>query len=569
MNKSLRKTINLANNPRTRKLPPDLNAMSILDYQKLEAAGLLAIPIQKGKNFGEALSLAKGNKNLMDELSNEYYAQGLDSLFKPGTNGTKVPFVATIQGKFAINPCSVNQQTLFRMIDTHDVFRRAYETNTSTLVGGVGEYKHLDSEIQKYGRRLFKKSTGGLERIMAQLWTASYSGYAVGRLQSYVDDDGYLMMKEMAHTPPQSVAFTLTPEGNVENYYQYVYGVPLGQVQNILSNGMYYDNSPNALNNIWGGDVNAFSDLGDLTYPLRSYLINQFGLFQLEKESTVHYIFDRINGKINPYGYPLNRSAFDQWVEITSKENMEMGAFARYANPLLVAYADGISTVSLGGGKSLPAIDALYYSMADWTNQSAIILSGKKGDTYSVDAIQTIADFKSFNESIKYNEGRIEKALLNPAGIYDSSTSYAGMTTQNSIYIRNMTTFRDELLREAVIDQIMAYYLRKNFGNDIDDFGYFETSLLSIEDQQKRMKVFETGCNQGIISSSYYAQNNIMLKEMGFPELSKEEFEELQLAKQKQADLNIKSTSNKDTTNKTEVKDEEDLYGKRSITEGL
>jgi hypothetical protein len=546
-----------------------VSLMDIADKDKLAKEKRVIVPIIKNKSFKESLALAKGYDPLTNQLREMDWESGANELMKPGSNGTKVPFVGTNMGRFAVNPCSVNQSTLFRIVETHDVVRRCHETNVSTVISGIGGYKHPEKHIQDYGLRFWKTVRGGVADVTAKLMTSMIQGNAIGRMQSFVNEDGELMMSEMAHTPPISTAFTLTAEGDVEDLYQYVYGVPLGQVQNILSSGQSFNNLFNLNQDMFGAELNPYSSLGDLTFPLRSYLINQWGLYQLNKEECVHYVFDRINGKINPYGYSLARSLFDEWMGLTTLENLELGAFARFANPLLVAYADNMATVDMGDGNSIPAVEALYYAMQNWTSESAIILSGMKDDFFHVEAISTQADFKAFNEANKYKEARIEKAMLNPAGIYDSSTSYAGMTTQNSIYIRTMTAIGKDIVENALIGQIMAYYIKQNFGKHITDFGYFETSPLSIEDRQKESKIFSEMSTNGYMSPSFMLQANFIYKTLGYPELDEAQFKELQAARAKDAELGLVPKQNKDTTSKTETKSDGDLYSKRSITEGL
>ncbi len=528
------------------------------------------IPVQQNIPFGQQVEkiLLGKYKNALNESNKEVFSSFLDvDALQEAGQGTRIPYVSTLYGNFLINPSSISLGTFQKMIGTDDVIRRSYELDVSTIVDGIGEYYHDDPKIQEFIRYAFKHLRHGRDELFRKALSCMWAGFWVGLMMPKKDKNGYTILDDVMHLPPLSVQFTATPQGDVDKVFQYVYNYPYAGTQNALSI-MY--SAGNSDQFVGGGGFNGYgidsqASLGDMDYPFRTNFINTFGLVELDKNRVVHMIYDKYNGKINPYGYSLLRDIHPIWLRKTLTLRLYTSAMGRCANPALIGYADAKKVIETPMGQMpINAVEALYNTLQTYTEESAIILPGLKGQMFEVDVVDYKGDFSVYEKALEYQDKSMENALFIPSGLFSSDSSYAGATAQNSIYARMMNSISNEL-EHTILEQVVAYLIHENFDKDITDYGRFDTKLQNLDDQLKQAKIYESLTTLGYMNPSFKPQSDLVLKTLGQAELTDEQFEELQKVIKEKQEEEQKSTM--DNSGKTNLKDTNSHYKKRSDTD--
>lgn len=481
-------------------------------------------------------------------------------------DGTRIPYVSTLYGNFLINPSSVSISTFQKMVSTDDVIRRSYELNIATIIDGIGEYYHDNSKYQKFVRYAFKQLPNGRDELFRQLLSCMWAGASTNLIMPEKDNNGYTIAKDVMRLPPLSIQFTATPQGYVDKVFQYVYNYPYAGTQNALSTmggigGFSYDAAVSGLPaGVGAFGIDAQASLGDMDYPWRTNFINTFGLVELDKSRVIHMIYDRYNGKINPYGESIMRPIYSNWLMKTFVKRIYTSGMERCANPMLVGYAEGTQSVQIGQ-MSINAVEALYNAMQAYTEESAIILPGLQGQLFDVQVVDYTGDFTVYEKALAYLDKSLENGLFVPEGIFSADTSYAGATAQNSIYSRTMNSISNEL-EHVILTQFVKWLLHENFGDDIDDFGRFDTKLQNLDDQLKQGKLISELVAAGFINPGIKTQNDIVLKTFGYPELTDEEFKKLE-----KLNKEMPPRSKNNNSGKVNTKESNDHYKNRSSAE--
>jgi hypothetical protein len=543
------------------------------DEPYIDKDNKIVIPVKKGTPFTQQVkNLLMGKySNDLNVSNKEVFSTFLDvNALIDAEEGTRIPFVSTLYGNFLINPSSVSIGTFQKMLQIDDVVRRCYELDVATIVDGIGEYYHDVPEIQEFIRRSFKILRGGKDELVRKALSAMWAGFWCGLMMTKKDNDGYTVIEDVMHMPQLSIQFTATPQGDVDDIYQYVYNYPYAGTQNALS--IMYSSINNYDYSVGGGatgqgfgnnfGIDSQASLGDMDYPFRTNFINTFGLVKLDKKRIMHFIYDKHNGKINPYGYSLFRDFYQIWIRKTLTVRLQTSAMQRCANPVLIGYADAKKVIDTPMGMMpINAVDALYNTLQTYTEESAVILPGLKGQMFEVDVVDYVANFDVYDKALAYQDRGIESALFVPEGIFSGGGSYAAATAQNSIYARMMNSISNEV-EHCILTQFVAFLIHENFDEKTLDFGRFENKLQNLDDQIKQVKIYETLTSQGYMSPKVQSQANIVLKTVGLPELDDAEFKELQAANEAK-----EPESPSDTTKKTNTKSASDHYTNRSNAE--
>lgn len=538
----------------------------------------IVIPVQQGKTFSKQVQtllskynnkLDTGTKNLLakyanglDVINQEVFSTFLDvdAMEKAG-KGTSIPYISTLYGNFLINPCSVSISTFQKMWDTDDVIGRCTGLNVSTIVDGIGEFYHSNKKIQEFIRYSFTRLKGGKDELIRKILSSMWAGFWVGLVEDEVDKNGYTIIENVRHLPALSIQFTATAQGDVDETFQYVYNYPYAGTQNLLSIGFVADGFDGGNRQEFGIDAQA--GLGDMDYPLRTNFINTFGLVQLDKKRVMHFIYDRTNGKINPYGYPELRKAYNLWLRKTLIQRLYDSAMGRVANPAIVVYADATKVINTPvGTEQINAVDAAYHTMQHYTEESAIILPGRKGEMFEIEVVHSEGNFGIYENALSYVDGALEKCMFNPEGLF-SDSSFSGATAQNSMYVRAMSSIGKEV-KYCVLQQYVKYLIHKNFGEHIHDYGSFESDLQNIDDKLKYEKLFEGMTANGYLSNTDESDIQRIRKTLGQPELGADALKEL-IARNKLIDV----PKTMDNSNKTNTKEVANHYKNRSTNENV
>lgn len=491
--------------------------------------GKIVIPVSKMRSFTEVAKILLSNPGL-DQAQKQIMKSFLDVSKLTSDKGTSIPFVSTITGNFLVNPSSVSISTFQKMIDTDDICQRSTVMNTNNVIQGIGEYYHDDLRIQKFIRDAIKIVDGGLDGLVKQAYTNKWAGFWLGMIEDYIDTDGYTWIKKIRHLPQISVQFSAEPNGDIQDYWQYIYNYPYAGTQNMLSVAYNaigalgytspYQNSVNA-----GMDQNA--SLGDMDYPYRTNTIQTFGLVQLDKRKVLHIVNETFNPGINPYGYPP-RPLYDLWLIKTLIRKLWNSAMQRCANPTLVGYADATKSVTTDmPGQTLNAVEAMYNMMQTYTEESAIILPGLKGQMFDVQVVDNTGNFTVYENAYKQINSDIEKFFQIPEGLLSTSGSYAGATRQDGAYIRQINADKDLIVQNILLNGFCKYLIHKNFGENITNYGRFEAEIQSLEDKISFAKLTESKTNMGLNSPIVASDIQRNRRRMGDPEYTEEELQQV------------------------------------------
>jgi len=533
---------------------------------RVEKGGRIVIPAHKGISFKEQLkNLVTSGEKLLDDTNREVFANfiGIGDLVK-AKKGTTIPFISTIAGNFLVNPCPINISTFQKMSQTDDTIQRGLTLMVSDIVNRVGEYYNADRKVQDFVRYAFKHMNGGKDELIRKICTSIWAGFWVGVIEDSRDKNGYTVIDNIRHLPQVSIQFTATLQGDIENIWQYVYNYPYTGTQNALSTGFGFGGLAGGVDS-WNGGVgfgldNA-SSLGNMDYPFRTNFINTFGLIQLEREKTLHFAYGSLNGKISPYGESIEQALYYIWLRKTICIRLQQSAMGRCANPMVVVYADAQKAIYNLGQGDLNAVEAAYDVMASYSEDSAIILPGRKGEIYDIDVVDNKGNFTVYDTALKALDASLEKGHLIPEGIFSTATTFAGATAQNSIFTKLMAGISTEMVSHVMINQVVKFLIHENFGTKYD-LGYFESQLQNIDDKLKYQKLYQGMTLDGYMSNTNGEDINKVRKTLGESTIEGKELEEL-IKQNKEKEL----TEKNDNSKKNNAKESGDHYTKRSIAD--
>lgn len=548
---------------------PKVDTVPTIDKTKpvIDKQGKIIIPVVRGRSFRQQLkNLVTDGEKLLDETNRNVFNNfiGVGDLVK-AKKGTTIPFISTIAGNFLVNPCPINISTFQKMTETDDTIQRALTLMISDIVNRIGEYYHEDKKIQKFIRYAFKHLHGGKDELIRKICTSIWAGHWVGIIEDSRDKNGYTLIDNIRHLPQVSIQYTATLQGDIENIWQYVYNYPYTGTQNALSTGWGFGGLAGGVDN-WNGGVgfgldNA-SSLGSMDYPFRTNFINTFGLVQLEHEKTLHYAYGSLNGKISPYGYSIEQSLYPIWLRKTMANRLYQSAMGRCANPMVVVYAEASTPIHNLGNGDINAVDAAYDIMQTYTEDSAIVLPGRKGEIYEIEVVENTGNFTVYDTALKKFDADLEKGHLIPEGIFSTATTFAGATAQSSIFTKLMGGISDEMVQYVLLGQVVRYLITENFGSHIKDLGSFESELQDIDDKLKYQKLYQGMTQDGFISNTSEKDINKVRKTLGESIIEGQDLQEL-IKRNKEKDTPKKN----DNSNKNNVKEAGDHYTKRSISD--
>lgn len=530
---------------------------------------------------------SKPDLNKFIERNNNILSEFLDiyQLDKKGPSekdvlGTSIPFVYNLYGAWLINPSTVSLDTFQRISYTDSIISSSLEYNTAIISNTVGEYYHENKEIEKFVRKCFDRLDEGKSGLIRDMLSAMWAGFYVGeKVYSQPSEymDGKIWIKSVISCPPSTVIFNVNRVGQLDNFiYQYGYFAINPGIQNSLSylvpggpgletGGGYPGGYPN-------GAPDGISFAGDFIFPIRSTNIQTVGLIPIPRNKMIHYVRKGQDGFLNPYGRSMLRSAYNYYVLKCAFLQFLAIAGDRKSTPLLILYCDpNALTTSSSSNPSMPdpilnnpqatqnAIDAARQALNALRGDSALILPGMKSQAFDVQVADIQGNLDVFTNTLKYLDDSMQQSLLIPSSMFGDSTgaSYALGTSQSSIHNKLLSSIRNSvtktLLQDYVFDLIDKNFDRDDYNNNL---GYFESDLLNTEDKINTVKLYETLKNSGLTSEQIEGDIARYRQRVGESELTSKQMKELQNSLEEQ--------KMKDTTNKTDVKSNDEHYKKRT-----
>jgi hypothetical protein len=530
------------------------------------------------------------NNNILDEFL-DIYKEDREPSYNE-VHGTSIPYVFNLLGSWIMNPSTVSISTFQRMSYSDSVISSSLEYNTSIISNTIGDYYHDNKDIQKFIRKCFDQIDEGKSGLIRDMLTAMWSGFYVGekvysKPSEYID--GKIWIKSVIAFPPTTVLFRVNRTGQLDDFlYQYVYFAQNPGIQNSLSYltpgwGLpgYGGGAGGGFEfGTWGGNQNINDGLaftGDADFPLRTTNIQTVGMIPVPRTKCIHYVRKGQDGFLNPYGRSMLRSAYNFYVLKCAFLQFLAVAGDRKSTPLLLLYVDpnamttyqGITPNSPDPVQNNPqaaqmAINTAQQALAALRGDSALILPGMKGQAFTVDVADIGSNLNLFIDCLKYCDDSMRQSLLNPSSLFgtsnDSSSSYAASTSQASSLNKLLSSIRNSISKTLISDFVKDL-IQKNFEESEYDnhFGFFEAELMNTEDKTNLIKQYEAMINSGLTAPSIKEDINKYRQQLGDSELTDKELTEI---KNHFDSMNIKSE--KDTTNKTDVKSTDAHYKKNT-----
>jgi hypothetical protein len=530
------------------------------------------------------------NNNILDEFL-DIYKEDREPAYKE-VHGTSIPYVFNLLGSWLINPSTVSISTFQRMSYSDSVITSSLEYNTSIISNTIGDYYHENKKIQKFIRTCFDHLSEGKTGLIRDMLTAMWAGFYVGeKVYSKPSEfiDGKVWIKSVIAFPPTTVLFRVNRAGQLDEFlYQYVYFAQNPGIQNSLSYltpgwglpGYGAGGGGTEFGAGFGPNWNIVDGLaftGDVDFPLRTTNIQTVGMIPVPRTKCIHYVRKGEDGFLNPYGRSMLRSAYNFYVLKCAFLQFLAIAGDRKSTPLLLLYVDpNAMTTNSQVSPNMPdpvqnnpqaaqtAINTATEALARLRGDSALILPGMKGAAFEVDVADIGANLNLFIDCLRYCDDSMRQSLLNPGSLIGSGQeaggSYASTASQESVNNRLLSTMRNSItttiISDFVKDLIQKNYQEEEYNND---FGYFESQLINIEDKTNLIKQYEAMVNSGLTSPDIKEDINKYRQKLGDRELTDKELNEIKKYKE---ELDMPKT--KDTTNKTDVKSTDSHYKKNT-----
>jgi hypothetical protein len=211
-------------------------------------------------------------------------------------------------------------------------------------------------------------------------------------------------------------------------------------------------------------------------------------------------------------------------------------ALDRKGTPLTIVYADPNTTladetkataINNGGNvkgrrAGIRADEAARAVFSRIHNDSVMILPGKKGQIYEVEALPQGSNSGEFIQSLDFCNKSIMRALLIPALMFggDGGGSYSLGQEHTKTFMKVLDGMLDGL-KEVLIQDVVTELIQYNYPRTVwekDGFGDFSHAEFADEDLEKLSRIWETAINNGVIDTNELKDLNKMRGVMGFDE---------------------------------------------------
>jgi hypothetical protein len=385
--------------------------------------------------------------------------------------GTTVPQLYGSLSRFVANPSTVSSETFKRMIDTDETLGAGIDFLIMALIARFGDYTHPVPEVQQFVRSALNKMQGSWHANLEEMFSAEWGGFSVTeKVWQFVEDfDGApaFVPKKLVTYPQLTVVFAVDRHGEVlpDGIYQYQ------RFHNSFFNSNVYGVSQGELD---GFRPDSFASIGDLPYPVRIAADLTYLTVKITKDKVIH-LRSSTTGKFNnPYGRSVLRRAYKSWVAKDAFLKMWIIAADRKGTPLTVGYAAPNETVIQenqqshgpdGAPQLMDTASAMANTFKHLHNESFIVLPGKKGETYEVEALQTQGDMNVFKDGVEYFNKSMMRALLIPPlvmGTGDGSGSWSLGSEHKKIF-NQIIDGKLKPYKQDILDQLIQPLIAYNF----------------------------------------------------------------------------------------------------------
>lgn len=423
--------------------------------------------------------------NIKTELRNRY--DELSRLQQEQIQeGTTVPQLYGSLSRFIANPSTVSVETFKRMLDTDETIGSGIDFLNLALIARWGDYKHPVKEIEVFVRRALEQMEGSWHEALDEMISAEWNGFSITEQvwEAKADFDGApaYVPKKLVTYPPLTIVFAVNRHGDVlpDGIFQYQ------RFHNTFFNSYVYGIRPGELD---GFRPDLFSSIGDYPYPIRIAADLTYLTIKIPKSKVIHLRSSSTGKFKNPYGRSILRRAYKSWVMKDAFLKMWLVAADRKGTPLVIGFAAPNDTVleqlrkdGEPNQNSVQRSDvAMANAFAKIHNSSFMVLPGRKGEEYDVEAVQAQGDMNVFKDGIDYFNRSMLRALLVPdllmgegqGGGLNGSLGSEHKKVFNQIVDGKLKVYKQEVCSQF-IRKIIAY----NFPQDLwEKHGYGEFVL--------------------------------------------------------------------------------------------
>jgi hypothetical protein len=458
--------------------------------------------------------------NIQTELSQRY--DELSRLEKEQVQmGTTVPQLFGTLGKYIANPSSVSVETYKRMLDTDEQIGSGVDFMNLAMIARFGDYKHPSTEITAFVRQVLSSMDGSWHRNLDEMFSAEWAGFsATEQVWDYKNDfsgmPAYVPTKLVTY-PPLTVVFAVDQHGDLlpDGIFQY----------------QRYHNTFSGNFGRSGGDLDGFrpdlyASIGDLPYPIRVSADLSFLTLKMPRHKMIHLTSSVTGNFANPYGRSILRRGFKNWILKDAFLKMWLIAADRKGTPLVVGYADPNATVLEADPRTGVVAGRADQSMANIFKtihgSSFIVLPGKKGDVYDVEAIQVNGDTNVFKEGVEYFNAALMRTLLIPPlcmGAGDGAGSYALGQEHHKIFGKSVDG-KSKGYKQGILDQFIKKVIGYNFPKsswERDGMGDFLLEEYDPENMEKLGNIYQVLTTTGYMSAESQSDMDFVRQKMGLP----------------------------------------------------
>lgn len=423
--------------------------------------------------------------------------------------GTSTPQLYGSLSRFIANPSTVSVETYKRMLDTDETIGSGIDFLNVAMIARFGDYIHPVPAIQKFVRRALAQMEGSWHENLDEMLSAEWSGFSVTEQvwEFKRDFDGApaFVPKKLVTYPPLTMVFAVNRHGDIlpDGIYQYQ------RFHNTFFNSFMYGVG---LGDMDGFRPDLYASQGDYPYPIRIAADLTYLTVKIPKDKCIHLRSSSTGKFANPYGRSILRRAYKSWVTKDAFLKMWLVAADRKGTPLLVGYAAPNDTVQQevrGGHDGAPSVQRSDTAMANTFqkihNSSFIVLPGRKGETYDVEAIQVQGDMNVFKDGIEYFNRAIMRALLIPPLVMssgDGAGSYA-LGQEHAKIFKQVIDGKLKVYKQVILDQFIRKILAYNFPHALWEkhgFGEFAIEEQDVELQEKLSTIFGNLTQNGYMS---------------------------------------------------------------------
>lgn len=463
--------------------------------------------------------------NIKSELKNRY--DELTNLQQEQVQmGTTVPQLYGSLSRFVANPSTVSVETMKRMLDTDETIGAGIDFMNMALISRFGDYKHPSKEVERFVRRVLDRMEGSWHSNLDEMISAEWAGFSVTeQVWKYDKDfDGFpaFVPKKLVTYPPLTVVFAVNRHGEVmpDGIYQYQ------RFHNTFFNSFTYGLRNGELD---GFRPDLFASVGDYPYPIRVAADLTYLTVKIPKHKVIHLRGSSTGKFDNPYGRSILRRAYKNWVAKDAFIKMWIIAADRKGTPLMVGYAAPNDTVienqmnehnPQGMNVAQQRADlAMAQIMKHLHNSSFIVLPGKKGDVYEIEAVQAQSDCTVFKDGIDYWNRAIMRSLLLPPLLLggDGGGSFSLGQEHNKVW-KQVCDGKNKVYKQGILDQFISKIIQYNFPKSAwerDGYGEFVLEDFDPEVMERLTNVYGGLTDHGYMSATEKEDFDTVREKMG------------------------------------------------------